>query len=401
MKFIVIWAFMVLSCNSEATIRDNKKFCNDLVKMNTNKTPALTTLSIVKAMFFPAKLVFLEQDRASNDEFTKAGRNNHVILNLMKSEDAKKVDSIKNELTLYKEIKTEIKNNHFAKKVVLVKSEISCMKLLETESKQYEDFLALSDKLNEYKKYQSIFERVETQKYALKSITKLIKRKWNVHSLLTAKSLDNVFNSNPEQIILITHATNEGVIINANNRVLPASSFKNTPTNLRKLSVFSCYSDKVKKTYHIQEMLDKKRFDFVYPIIQLKYKKTFENTTPILGIKALATFHKNLIYMPKRKLEKKCSINFSHNVSDYYLTVAINNNIVGLLTDRKIKIYCDLLKIENIITLLKSNKKKIQQLDIENLLPRVFLVEEENKTKEYEFKHYFRKGMYSSSKSKL
>ena len=36
------------------------------------------------------------------------------------------------------------------KKVDLVKSEISCIKLLETESKQYEDFLALSDKLSKY-----------------------------------------------------------------------------------------------------------------------------------------------------------------------------------------------------------------------------------------------------------
>jgi hypothetical protein len=400
MKFIIIWAFMVLSCNSQAAISDNKKFCSDLVAMNSKETPKLSTLSVVKAIFFPSKIVFLDQERASNEKLVKAIGNNHIILNLMKTGDSEKVSTIKEELLLYKSIKNDIKKNAFAKEMVLIKSEAVCLELLDSRYQEYNDFLVLSEKLNEYKKYQSIFERVETQKYALKSIVKLLNRKWKVHNLLTAKNLDNVFKSNPEQIILITHATSEGVIIDSNNRVLPESTFKNTPTSLRKLSVFSCYSNELKQTYHINDLLSKDRFDFIYPIIQPKYEKVFQNTTPILGIKALALFHKNLIYMPKRKLEKKCWVKFGHNVSRFNLAVAINNNIVGLLTDREIAIYCDLLKNKNTITLIKTDKRKIEKEFIENELPRTFLIEEENKAIEYEFKHYFRDGMYSSSKSK-
>jgi hypothetical protein len=77
--------------------------------MNSNKTTKLSTLSIVKASLFPAKLVFLEQDRASNDKFVRATGNNHVILNLMKSGDEEKVNNIKEELTKIKELRNKAK----------------------------------------------------------------------------------------------------------------------------------------------------------------------------------------------------------------------------------------------------------------------------------------------------
>jgi hypothetical protein len=401
MKFIVIWAFIVLSCNSEANISNNEKFCDDLIKVSENKTPKLSTLSIVKAMFFPSKLVFIEQDRADKKVFVKALGNNHIILNLLKMGDEEKIDTIKNELKIYKEIKKEIKHNTFAKKIVLIKNKNKCLALLENEHRQYEDFLSLSERLREYKKYQSIFERIETQKYAIKSIKKLRKKNWKVHPVLTSKSLYKVFSLKPQQLVLITHATNKGVIIDANNRVIPASSFKNTPTSLRKLSVSSCYSKEFKKTYHIEQMIKKKRFDFIYPILQSKYRKTFKNTTPILGIKALANFHKNLIYMPKRNIQKKCFIKFSHVVTNYNLAVSINNNIVGLVNDNEVQFYCDLLNTKNTITLIKTDKTKISKTDIEKKLPRTFLLESENEIYKQEFKHFYSNGYYSSSKSKL
>ena len=229
----------------------------------------------------------------------------------------------------------------------------------------------------------------------------LLNRGWILHETLDVSTLNNVMISEPEQIIIVSHTTSNGVIIDANNNALPSTIFTNTPTSLRKLSLFSCYTEKARKTYQLERLVTAQRFDFVYPMVRSAFKTYFEDATPLLALSALTKYYKKRNLLPVRSLEQKCSIKFDQETSQLALAVYINNHFIGLLKDiiqGEKKFYCDILKDENSVSFNTIDRIVYVNENLANI-PNSLVINNGSNSSRMNLKHFFRETKYLSSKT--
>lgn len=391
MKLLLMLIFSLNAFGS-----DDALFCKEILENNNTKKPHISSLNIVRGSMFPHKVVFLEQLRSFDDGFIRKQGSNHIVLNMIEQWDKNQGENLTRNVEAYKKIKNEISQNEFAIKILKIKTKEDCLEFISQKQNEYKKFLELSDKLKKFLPFQQSFERLETQSFVKGQISLLKSRGWIIHDALTFDVLNRINQTDVEQLVIITHATKNGAILDFFGNTIPSNIFSNTATTLRKLSIFSCYTDEVQNTYKIQNLIDKGRFDYVYPIVQPRFRELFKNTTPLFGIKALAKFHKNLMYMPKRNLTKNCSLHFSKRTSK--LAVYLNNQFLGML-DKKIDFYCDLLNSKNTVTFNLVNNYKPLFGNIKNQLPNKVLLETLENKYQYNLKHFIRNNMYKSSKS--
>lgn len=391
MKIILFLLFSV-----SAFASDDALFCKEVVESSLAPKQHVSTFSILRGSLFPHKVVYLEQMRSIDDGFIRKNGNNHIVLNILKQGDKNQGEKLTKNLAIYNDIKKELQKNSFAKKVLKAKTEDECLELISQKENEYKEFVELSENLKKYLPFQQSFERLETQKFIKKQMIALTSRGWKVHDALTLDVLSRINKQNAEQLIIVTHATNNGAILDFFNNTIPSNVFANTTSSLRKLSIFSCYTDEVKRTYKIKSLIDKDRFDYIFPIVQPKYRKLFKDITPLFGIKALANFHKNLVYMPKRNNQRGCTLSFPKRTNT--IAVFINNNFIGML-DTKMEFYCDLLRDKNTITLNLTNNYSPVFTSLEKLLPNNAEIQTNTNKYQYKLKHFIRNNMYKSSKS--
>lgn len=391
MKFILVFLFSLSAMASNDSL-----FCKEVIENSNIQKPHVSTLSIMRGSIFPHKVVFLDQLRSFDDGFIRKQGSNHIVLNMIEQWDKNQGDELKKNVAIYKEIQKKISNNNFAKKLLNLNNEQECLNLISQKKDDYRVFLELSQKLKKYLPFQKSFERLESQSFIKGQISLLRNRGWIVHDALTFDVLHRINQTDVEQLILVTHVSKNGAISDFFGNTIPSNIFANTATTLRKLSIFSCYTDEVQKTYHIKKLMDKGRFDYVYPIVQPAFRKLFKDTTPLFGVKALAKFHKNLVYMPKRELKENCSVHLSRRVNN--LALFINNKFIGMV-NKNLHFYCDILKDKNTITFNLVNNSKPKFSNIKSILPNEALIRTQTSEYQYNMKHFIRNNEYRSSKS--
>lgn len=397
MKFVFIFLFV-----ANAFAQDANKVCHEIIANQSSAQSRLSTMNIIRGMLFPSKIVQMKQNRTPVDYVQSQKGHNHIILNILKSEDLK-VDTLvlREKLAMYNNITSNIKENVFAKKASQLKTFEECVQLSLDSNLDFIQFMKLSRELELYISYQKQFERLESFDFVKKKLRNLINNGWTLHEMLDVISLNNVMMSNPEQLIILTHTTSNGVIVDANNNALPASIFTNTPTSLRKLSLFSCYIDQTQKTYGLERLVTAQRFDFVYPVVRSAYKSYFDDSTPLLALSALSKYHKKRNMLPVRSLEQKCSIKFDQNSSHLELGIYVNNQFIGLLkdiTNGEKKFYCDILKDANSVSFNLIDKINYTQENIANI-PNSLVINNGSDSNRMNLKHFFRENKYLSSKT--
>lgn len=392
----------IFAIGMNAFAEDASKVCHEIIAQQSNSQARLSTLNLIRGLVFPSKIVQMKQMINPVDYVISKQGHDHIIINILKVGDLNlDLAELHKKLEIYKKIENSIKENGFAEKASQLSTFEECMQLSLDAYLEFSQFMKLSRELDHYSSYRKQFERLESFRFVKKKMAGLMNQGWNLHEVLDLKTLSKVMMERPEQLVIISHATSNGVIIDTNNNALPISVFSNTPESLRKLSLFSCYTDKLQKTYQIEKLVAADRFDFVYPVVKSVFKSYFEDSTPLLALGALSKFHKKRKMLPVKNLEKNCSIKFDQATSVLALGVYVNNQFIGLLKDIKQgeqKIYCDLLKNENSISFNLVDKMTYLPSDVVNI-PNSLVIKNENDSNRMNLKHFFRENKYLSSKT--
>lgn len=241
---------LIFSLNAMAS--DDVLFCKEVIESSNIQNPHVSTLNIIRSSLFPQKVVFLDQIRSFDDGFIRKIGNNHIILNILHQGDKNQGERLTKKLVLYKQVKNQISKNIFAKKILQLKTEDECMDLISNKKNEYKNFLELSDKLKAYLPYQKSFERIETHHFIQKQMSLLKNSGWKFHDALTMDVLSRIYKSNAEQLIIVSHVTKDGTLLDFFGNAIRSNIFTNTPTSLRKLSFFTCYTTEVQKTYQFK-----------------------------------------------------------------------------------------------------------------------------------------------------
>jgi hypothetical protein len=166
-----------------------------------------------------------------------------------------KLDEIKK---LNKKIKKQEKK---LRKIVRAKNIEKCKKRLESSKFDFKEYMDLKEELGKHTAYRKHVENLVLNKIVKKSQRKFslggkLKLNWELHQANDVNQALDILRSNKvANLIIVSHGVQNGKIVDSQLNQYHSRIFENISPSIMSISFFTCYSQKIKKIYKIDEIL--------------------------------------------------------------------------------------------------------------------------------------------------
>jgi hypothetical protein len=253
-----------------------------------------------------------------------------------------------------------------AKVIKLLKTngQESCMMKIQKLGFDPDYFLKKRDLLNQMKAQKSQVELTQMQRFYQKLPRKL-QQNWPIQTAFHVAELKKILTqSKIDHLVIVTHANQEGHLVDSFGNYLPLEFFENLSSELKSLSIFSCHGKKVSEAYHLEKLISRSETLIFYP--QSKLDALNDGTV----LDAFPSFIKRI----SKVIDEK---NILKNESDQQCLLKINEGefakgesaillgdkyLIGYIQESRFFTYpfnCELLNKEKMISVHPLNPQEV------------------------------------------
>jgi hypothetical protein len=330
-KIIFVGLTIIFSAALKAEGIPKELFCQSLATIveNQPKTNQLTVLQAFQILYLTRTIIKPEEISNENlkhqmDTSSLEGEK-LVLINLPNS------SYNKDEIEKLKELRKEITHLTLYKKLKKKQDQENCIKYISSYPQDYEKFIAFINEDNAKKELQENYRNSRMMSLALHQLKAFKRKGWKVQIIKNLFEMYHALeeNINLSQVMLVNHSDELGRLYDAQKNILPKGAFSNLPSNIKRLSIFSCHPLEVIKYYKINELVHK--FSYFYPHLNEKFSSFFGENIPVLAIKSMLKI--NRTSLPQNLLSgRDCSIKLEGERNIENIIISLNGSVLSAST---------------------------------------------------------------------